>query len=141
VLVRKAVRSWRESFISQDEPLLSVSGWFKGAFRSHVFSLNTSEVANFLSCLAGKTQGKNVGTPYEEIRPITLFGVPPTERAQETGLAESSLRRAAAAFDTHGMISLFRPRHPLNERIIIGRCQSPRASSSWILRPSIRILR
>ena len=46
---------------------------------------------------------------YEGIRPITLFGVPPEERAQETGLAESSLRRAANAFDTQGMISLFRP--------------------------------
>lgn len=46
---------------------------------------------------------------YEGIRPITLFGMPPAERAQETGLAESSLRRAADAFDTHGMISLFRP--------------------------------
>ena len=46
---------------------------------------------------------------YEEIRPITLFGMPSAERAQETGLAESSLRRAAAAFDTQGMISLFRP--------------------------------
>ena len=46
---------------------------------------------------------------YEGIRPITLFGVPPAERAQETGLAESSLRRAADAFDTQGMISLFRP--------------------------------
>jgi putative transposase len=38
-----------------------------------------------------------------------LFGTPSAERAQETGLAESSLRRAADAFDTHGMISLFRP--------------------------------
>ncbi len=46
---------------------------------------------------------------YEGIRPITLFGVPPVERAQETGLAESTLRRAASTFDTHGMISLFRP--------------------------------
>jgi hypothetical protein len=46
---------------------------------------------------------------YEGIHPITLFGVPPAERAQETGLAESSLRRAADAFDTQGMISLFRP--------------------------------
>src|SRR5260370_20139484 len=46
---------------------------------------------------------------YEGIRPITLFGIPPAERAQETGLVESSLRRAASAFDTHGMISLFRP--------------------------------
>jgi hypothetical protein len=46
---------------------------------------------------------------YEGIRPITLFGVPSAERAQETGLAERSLRRASDAFDTHGMISLFRP--------------------------------
>jgi putative transposase len=46
---------------------------------------------------------------YEGIRPITLFGVPPAERAQETSLAESTLRRAADAFDTQGMISLFRP--------------------------------
>jgi len=46
---------------------------------------------------------------YESIRPITLFGLPPAERAEETGVAESTLRRAAAAFDTHGMISLFRP--------------------------------
>jgi len=46
---------------------------------------------------------------YEGIRPITLFGIPSAERAQETGLAESSLRRASDAFDTHGMISLFRP--------------------------------
>jgi putative transposase len=46
---------------------------------------------------------------YEGIRPITLFGVPPAERAQETGLAERSLGRAADAFDTHGIISLFRP--------------------------------
>jgi putative transposase len=46
---------------------------------------------------------------YEGIRPITLFGIPPAERAQETGLAERSLGRAANAFDTHGMISLFRP--------------------------------
>lgn len=46
---------------------------------------------------------------YEGIRPIILFGVPPAERAQETGVAESTLRRAASAFDTHGMISLFRP--------------------------------
>ena len=45
---------------------------------------------------------------YEGIRPITLFGIPSADRAEETGLVESSLRRAASAFDTHGMISLFR---------------------------------
>jgi hypothetical protein len=32
--------------------------------------------------------------------PITLFGTPSAERTQETGLAESSLRRAADAFHT-----------------------------------------
>ncbi len=46
---------------------------------------------------------------YESSRPIALFGLPPAERAQETGGAESTLRRAAEAFDTHGVISLFRP--------------------------------
>jgi putative transposase len=46
---------------------------------------------------------------YEGIRPVVLFGLPPAERAQETSLAERSLRRASDAFDTHGMISLFRP--------------------------------
>lgn len=46
---------------------------------------------------------------YEGIRPIVLFGIPPTERAQETGLAARSPERAADAFDTHGIISLFRP--------------------------------
>ena len=46
---------------------------------------------------------------YEGIRPVVLFGLPPTERAQETGLAARSLGRAADAFDTHGIISLFRP--------------------------------
>ena len=46
---------------------------------------------------------------YEGIRPVVLFGMPPTERAQETGLAARRLGRAADAFDTHGIISLFRP--------------------------------
>src|SRR5260370_7695732 len=55
---------------------------------------------------------------YESIRPITLFGLPPAERAQETGLAESTLRRTADAFDSLGMAGLFPPtqqqrkRHP-----------------------------
>jgi putative transposase len=46
---------------------------------------------------------------YEGIRPVVLYGLPPVERAQETGLPARSLGRAADAFDTHGMISLFRP--------------------------------
>src|SRR6266700_2026959 len=46
---------------------------------------------------------------YESIRPITLFGIPPAERAQEVGLAESTLRRTADTFDSLGMAGLFRP--------------------------------
>jgi hypothetical protein len=42
-------------------------------------------------------------------RQTYVQSTPPAERAQETGLAERSLGRAADAFDTHGMISLFRP--------------------------------
>lgn len=33
----------------------------------------------------------------------------PAERAQETGMAQQTLRRAADAFDAQGMASLFRP--------------------------------
>lgn len=46
---------------------------------------------------------------YESIRPITLHGLPPAERAQETGLVGSTLRRAADTFDELGMAWLFRP--------------------------------
>ena len=54
---------------------------------------------------------------YEQIRLVVLYGIAPAERAQETGLAESTLRRAAAAFDTHGMISLFK-------RLLVAICRS-----------------
>jgi transposase InsO family protein len=46
---------------------------------------------------------------YEGIRPVVLFGLTTEERAQETGLAESTLRRAADSFDRQGLLSLFRP--------------------------------
>jgi transposase InsO family protein len=46
---------------------------------------------------------------YEGIRPVVLFGITPGERAEETGLAERTLRRAADAFDRQGLLSLFRP--------------------------------
>ena len=46
---------------------------------------------------------------YESIRPVTLYGMTPAERAQETGMAQQTLRRAADAFDAQGMASLFRP--------------------------------
>jgi len=46
---------------------------------------------------------------YEGLRPITLFGATPAERAHEMGLSESTLRRAADAFDADGITSLLRP--------------------------------
>src|SRR4051812_4973523 len=44
---------------------------------------------------------------YELLRPIVLFGQPPSGRARETGVPERTLRRKAARFDPHGMRSLF----------------------------------
>jgi len=46
---------------------------------------------------------------YEGIRPVVLFGMTTEERAEETGLSESTLRRASDAFDRQGLLSLFRP--------------------------------
>lgn len=57
---------------------------------------------------------------YEGIRPVVLFGLTPRERAEETGLPEATVRRAADAFDTNGMVSLFRT--PVNERQKHHRC-------------------
>lgn len=45
----------------------------------------------------------------EILRPIVLFGQPTSERAQETGMAERTLRRAVARFATAGMRRLFDP--------------------------------
>ena len=44
---------------------------------------------------------------YELLRPIVLFGRPPSVRARETGVTERTLRRKAARFDAIGMRSLF----------------------------------
>jgi hypothetical protein len=49
---------------------------------------------------------------YEVLRPIVLFGRPTAERAQETGMAERTLRRAVARFETVGMRGLFDPEPP-----------------------------
>src|SRR5215472_11607209 len=46
---------------------------------------------------------------YEGIRPVVLFGLTTSERAEETGLDEHTLRRASDAFDRQGLLSLFRP--------------------------------
>jgi hypothetical protein len=65
---------------------------------------------------------------YETLRPIVLFGQPTAERAQETGTAERTLRRAVALFETAGCplgdaLSL-RPRAaivPLRSTVVAGR--------------------
>ncbi len=44
---------------------------------------------------------------YELIRPVVLFGVPPQERAQETGAAERTLYRHVQRFAQQGMRSVF----------------------------------
>ena len=40
---------------------------------------------------------------YELIRPVVLFGVPPKERAQETGTAARTVYRNVQRFVEHGM--------------------------------------
>jgi putative transposase len=44
---------------------------------------------------------------YEEIRPIVLFGQPPSTRSRETGTPAHTLRRRADRFAEYGMASLF----------------------------------
>ena len=44
---------------------------------------------------------------YELVRPILLFGQPPDERARETGVSESTLRRKAARVASQGLLGLF----------------------------------
>lgn len=44
---------------------------------------------------------------YEEIRPTALFGVPVSERAQETGSSERTLYRKVSRFEAEGVDSLF----------------------------------
>jgi putative transposase len=44
---------------------------------------------------------------YEEIRPLTLFGSPVSERATETGSGERTLYRKLGRFEAEGMESLF----------------------------------
>lgn len=44
---------------------------------------------------------------YELLCPIVLYGRTPAKRAQETGVAERTLRRKADRFDAVGMVSLF----------------------------------
>ncbi len=44
---------------------------------------------------------------YELIRPVVVFGAPPTERAQQTGVSARTVYRRVERFDQLGMQSLF----------------------------------
>ena len=44
---------------------------------------------------------------YELIRPVVLFGMPPKERAQQTGTAERTVYRHVQRFAATGMRSVF----------------------------------
>src|SRR5215210_1063307 len=44
---------------------------------------------------------------YELIRPVVVFGTPPVERAQQTGVSASTIYRKVSRFDEAGMQSLF----------------------------------
>src|SRR5215212_12222506 len=44
---------------------------------------------------------------YELIRPVVVFGSPPVERAQQTGVSASTIYRKVSRFDQLGMQSLF----------------------------------
>jgi putative transposase len=46
-------------------------------------------------------------TRYELIRPVVVFGAPPVERAQQTGVSASTIYRRVGRFDQLGMQSLF----------------------------------
>src|SRR6266536_1120249 len=44
---------------------------------------------------------------YELIRPVVVFGAPPVERAQQTGVSARTIYRRDSRFDELGMQSLF----------------------------------
>ncbi len=46
-------------------------------------------------------------TRYELLRPVVVFGSPPVERAQQTGVSARTLYRKVSRFDELGMQSLF----------------------------------
>jgi len=73
---------------------------------------------------------------YEEIRPVTLFGLPVSERAGQTGTPERTIYRKVARFEVEGMDSLFasegakrRSLPPAIRRLVV--CPRPSGASSW----------
>jgi transposase InsO family protein len=54
-------------------------------------------------------------TRYELIRPVVVFGSPPVERAQQTGVSARTIYRRISRFDELGMQSLFEA-EPVEDR-------------------------
>ena len=52
---------------------------------------------------------------YELIRPVVVFGSPPVERAQQTGVSARTIYRKVSRFDELGMQSLFEA-EPVEDR-------------------------
>jgi putative transposase len=55
---------------------------------------------------------------YELIRPVVVFGAPPVERAQETGVSARTIYRKVSRFDEAGMQSLFEA-EPVEDRRVL----------------------
>src|SRR6188508_2659171 len=55
---------------------------------------------------------------YELIRPVVVFGSPPVERAQQTGVSARSIYRKVSRFDAAGMQSLFEA-EPVEDRRVL----------------------
>jgi hypothetical protein len=86
---------------------------------------------------------------YELIRPVVLFGFPPAERAEQTGVPERTIYRKADRFDREGLVSLFELIRPPSARALpavirrrlapaagwprfnVARRLAPRASIQW----------
>src|SRR5215217_6830312 len=54
-------------------------------------------------------------TRYERMRPVVVFGSPPVERAQQTGVSARTIHRRVGRFDELGMQSLFEA-EPVEDR-------------------------
>ena len=74
---------------------------------------------------------------YELIRPVVVFGSPPVERAEQTGVSARTIYRRVERFDELGMQSLFEA-EPVEDKRALPWPSVRRSSSS---RPSTRLPR
>src|SRR3954468_17874028 len=60
---------------------------------------------------------------YELIRPVVVFGSPPVERAQQTGVSARTIYRKVSRFDELGMQSLFEVEPEEDQRALPTSCR------------------